>query len=523
MKKTNKWLLTMAAASITVHTAAALPAAHAAEAEGAAVRAMVSDMQGTLKWNTRDKSANISLGDTTAVFRTGSAKAALDSVEVTLDQAPSIENGKLYISEQAAKQLRDRVIAAQNGTGYKLAGSFQMPSGKAEIAASTPDGSRLLVTEADKGSVSVLDITYTDQVSEIKNISFHSLSDKAEVTSVAVMPDGKHAIAVIRTGDNFNDPNPGMAAVINLDTYEIAKVYETGIGPDSIAISRDGNYAVIAIEDEEIDPKTEEFDYAANKRPGSIAVLHFPEGNVLAGELVQVPVDLSGVKGAIYPHEPQPEYVAISPDSTTAAVTLQENNVIAVVDLKTRKLVRIFALGTTSHAADAKDDDRVSFTDEITARYEPDGIAFTTDGRYLLTANEGDLGEDEFKDGVKAGGRNIAVWSLEGDKIYDSADVIDKAAARVGSYPDGRSEKKGSEVENLTIAKVNGRDIAAVASERADAILFFDLSNPEAPALLGLIPTAGESPEGIHYVNTSDTFISADEGTGTISFYKRQQ
>lgn len=521
MKKTNKWLLVMAAAFIT--TVAALPAAHAAEAESEAVRTMVSDMQGALKWNGKDKSANVSLGDTTAVFRTGSAKAVLDGVEVTLDQAPYIDNGKLYISENTAKQLRGSVIDAQNRTGYELAGSFQMPSGKAEIAASTPDGSRLLVTEADKGSVSVLDITYTDQVREVKSISFSSLSDKAEVTSVAVMPDGKHAIAVIRTGDNFNDPNPGMAAVIDLDTYEIAKVYEIGIGPDSIAISRDGSYAVIAIEDEEIDPKTEEFDYAANKRPGSIAVLHFPEGNVLAGELVQVSVDLSGVEGAVYPHEPQPEYVAISPDSATAAVTLQENNAIAVVDLRTRKLVRVFALGTTSHAADAKDDGRVSFTDEITARYEPDGIAFTSDGRYLLTANEGDLGEDEFKDGVKAGGRNIAVWSLEGDKIYDSADLIDKAAARVGLYPDGRSEKKGSEVENLTIAQVNGHDVAAVASERADAILFFDLSNPESPALLGLIPTAGESPEGIHYVSASGMFVSADEGTGTISFYKRQQ
>ncbi|MDP4095274.1 stalk domain-containing protein [Paenibacillus sp. P96] len=521
--KTKKLLYAMAAASITVSAASAVPAAHAAEqkSEGTAVRAMVTDMQGTLKWNTEDKSANVSLGNTTAVLQAGSAKAVLQGAKVTLDQAPYIKEGKLYISAAAAKQLRSGVIAAQNRTGYELAGSFQMPSGKAEIAASTPDGSRLLVTEADEGSVSVLDITYTDRVSELKKISFHSLSDKAEVTSVAVMPDGKHAIAVIRAGDNFNDPNPGMAAVIDLSTYEIVKVYEIGIGPDSIAISRDGSYAVIAIEDEELDPETEEFDYAANTRPGSIAVLHFQGGDVLAGELVQVPVDLSGIKGAVYPHEPQPEYVSISPDSTTAAVTMQENNTIAIVDLPTQKLVRVFALGTTTHAADAKDDDRVSLTDEITARYEPDGIAFTSDGQYLLTANEGDLSEDEFTDGVKAGGRNIAVWSLEGEKIYDSADLIDKAAAQVGLYPDGRSEKKGSEVENLTIAQVNGRDIAAVASERADAILFFDLSDPKSPALLGLIPTAGESPEGIHHVSTRDMFISADEGTGTISFYKR--
>ena len=146
-------------------------------------------------------------------------------------------------------------------------------------------------------------------------------------------------------------------------------------------------------------------------------VVSFAGGNVLEGEITNLPVSLDNVKGAIYPHDPQPEYVAISPDSKTAAITLQENNVVAIVDLETKKISSIFALGTTSHQADLKDDGIVQFKETLTARYEPDGIAFSADGKYLLTANEGDLGKNEFEDGVKAGGRNIAVWNLQGQDV----------------------------------------------------------------------------------------------------------
>lgn len=288
-----------------------------------------------------------------------------------------------------------------------------MPGGKAEISASTPDGQRLLVTEADNGSISVLDIADLNNINVLKTVSFHDLSVKAEVTSVTVSKDGKYGLAVIRTGDTNTEANKGLLAIVDLTTYKTVKTYELGIGPDSIALSPDGLHAVIAIEDEELNKAADEIDYANAKRPGSIMIVSFAGGNVLEGEITNLPVALENVAGASYLHDPQPEYVAISPDSKTAAVTLQENNAIAVVDMETKKISSIFSLGTTSHQADLKDDGIVQFTESLTARYEPDGIAFSADGKYLLTANEGDLGKDEFDDAVKAGGRNIAVWDLQ--------------------------------------------------------------------------------------------------------------
>ncbi|OWR28715.1 hypothetical protein CDO73_17610 [Saccharibacillus sp. O23] len=522
-KKIRRLILSLAGASLASGLLSlnpnAAPAAAAAADPSPSLRTIIENMQGEIHWESGTGRIAFRSDTLSGSLHIGQTSMTLNGQQLTLDSAPRVKEGRAYVSESTLKLLLDAAASAQNKTGFSLVASFAMPSGKAEIASSTPDGQRLIVTEADAGSIAVLDISDVKRTSLLKSVSFKALSQAAEVTSVAATPDGKYALAVIRTGDTMQAANPGILAVVDLSSYTVAKTYELGIGPDSIAVSKDGRYAVIAIEDEELDPETEEFDYPNAERPGSIAVMEFDGGDALKGKLTDLPVDLSGVRGAVYPHEPQPEYVAINEAGTTAAVTLQENNVIALVDLPSKTITEMFALGTTKHAADLRDDGRVAFADTMTGRFEPDGIAFSPDGQYVITANEGDLGKNEFDDGVKAGGRNIAVWDLNGKKIYDSLNLIDEAAAEAGIYPEGRSPNKGSEVENLTVSTVGGRPLLAVAAERADAVLFFDLTDAAKPAYLGLIRTAGESPEGIHRVNGRDLFVSADEGTGTISFY----
>lgn len=522
-KKIRRWVFILAGASLASGLLSlspnVAPAAAAAADPSPSLRTVIGNMQGKIHWESETGRITFRSDTLSGSLRIGQTSMTLNGQPLTLDSAPRVKEGRAYVSESTVKLLLDAAASAQNKTGFALVSSFAMPSGKAEIASSTPDGQRLIVTEADAGSIAVLDISDVKRPSLLKTVSFKALSQAAEVTSVAATPDGKYALAVIRTGDTMQAANPGILAVVDLSNYTIAKTYPLGIGPDSIAVSKDGRYAVIAIEDEELDPETEEFDYPNAKRPGSIAVMEFDGGDALKGKLTDLPVDLSGVTGAVYPHEPQPEYVAINEAGTTAAVTLQENNVIALVDLASKTITETFALGTTRHAADLQDDGQVAFADTMTGRFEPDGIAFSPDGKYLITANEGDLGKNEFDDGVKAGGRNIAVWDLQGNLVYDSMNLIDEATAKAGLYPDGRSPNKGSEVENLTVSTVGGRSILAVAAERASAALFFDLGDPARPAYLGLIPTAGKSPEGIHRVNGRDLFVSADEGTGTISFY----
>jgi hypothetical protein len=113
----------------------------------------------------------------------------------------------------------------------------------------------------------------------------------------------------------------------------------------------------------------------------------------------------------------EPEYVAISDDSKTAYVTLQENNAIAVVDLPSARVTALHPLGTKDHSQrinqlDASDRDggfRLR-TWPIEGLFLPDAIAFYLhDGhRYLVTANEGDAREyDCYEELERVGGLDL--------------------------------------------------------------------------------------------------------------------
>lgn len=343
MKKRNQWLAVLSMTAILTAGATSYTSMiHAADAtkttnDHVVLRTAIQNMQGTVTWNGSSHSVDIQIADTKVQLPIGTSSVTINGVKTPLDSKSYITKGTTYVSSQTLKLITDQLILKQNKTGFEQTATFQMPGGKAEISASTPDGQRLLVTEADNGSISVLDIADLKNVNLLKTVSFQDLSAKAEVTSVTVSKDGKYGLAVIRTGDTDSEANKGLLAIVDLTTYKTVKTYELGIGPDSIALSPDGLHAVIAIEDEELNKAADEIDYANTKRPGSIMVVSFAGGNVLEGEITNLPVSLENVEGAIYPHDPQPEYVAISPDNKTAAITLQENNVVALVDLETKK------------------------------------------------------------------------------------------------------------------------------------------------------------------------------------------
>ncbi|AIK37915.1 lactonase, 7-bladed beta-propeller family protein [Bacillus pseudomycoides] len=420
------------------------------------------------------------------------------------------------------QMVTDFIGKKHKDTKVNRIASFQMPNGKAEITASTPDGNTLVVTEADLGQIQILSIADLENIKVLGNVSFKEIHSEAEVTSVTVTPDGKYALAAFRTGDNLYYANKGQVAVVDLAAQRVVKTYEVGVGPDSVALTADGRTLIICNEDEENDPNDEnEVNMKKTKRPGSISMITFPDGDVMRGEHIELPIHMSNISnGAIYKHDPQPEYVAISAKGDKAAVTLQENNAVAIVNIVEKRIENIFGLGITTHKADLKKDGTVSFQDEVTARLEPDGVTWDPSGRFLITANEGDLGKNEFKDGVKSGGRNISVWSQDGSLVYDSMNLIDEKVAAAGLYPDNRSENRGSEVENVATGMIKGNSILAVAAERANAVLFFDMTIPMFPVYIGLAPSAGAAPEGIYKVNGRDLFVSADEVDGVLSFYR---
>ena len=154
-----------------------------------------------------------------------------------------------------------------------------------------------------------------------------------EPTSVAVA--GGKVLAGVNTSESKAKPS-GNLTVIDLAGRTIEKTCDLGGQPDFVAVSKDGAFAAIAIENE----RDEEIN------DGEIPQL--PAGNLKIVPLsAGVPdcdgiktVDLTGI-AAVAPEDPEPEFVAFN-DRNEIAVTLQENNHVAIVDAASGKIVAQF-------------------------------------------------------------------------------------------------------------------------------------------------------------------------------------
>lgn len=248
----------------------------------------------------------------------------------------------------------------------------------------------------------------------------------------------------------------------------------------------------------------------------------------------------------------EPEYIAVSPDGTTARVALQEANAFGVLDIASATITEIQPLGLKDHSLpgnglDASDrDDAINIVSwPVFGMYMPDAIAsFEVGGNtYFISANEGDdRGEDsDIEDidldptafpnaaelqqvenlgrlGVSTvdgdtdgdgdydqlfsyGARSFTIWNADGDVVFDSGDQFEQITA--AAFPDnfnadndendaeGRSDNKGPEPEAVTTGVINGRTFAFVGLERIGGIMVYDVSDPAAP-------------EFVQYINNRD-------------------
>jgi 2',3'-cyclic-nucleotide 2'-phosphodiesterase (5'-nucleotidase family) len=283
----------------------------------------------------------------------------------------------------------------------------------------------------------------------------------------------------------------------------------------------------------------------------------------------------------------EPEYVAVSPDGTKAMVTLQEANAVALLDIATATFTSIVPLGEKDYStllADFSDQDggiNLGTGKPVFGLYMPDAIAsFSAGGdTFYITANEGDdrndfltetttvanaaydlddtvfpneaalkantslgrlvvsnqpgLRGDVDNDGdidriLSYGGRSISILDSNGNRIYDSGDLLDQKLSAIGSpfFDDGRSDAKSIEPEGVTTGGIDGRTYAFVALERARSVAAFDVTNPAAPTYAGLAANATDAnPEGITFISKADSPIGqpmiavTNETSNTLTFY----
>ena len=278
----------------------------------------------------------------------------------------------------------------------------------AEIPAFDPVNMRIFIVNAQKGAVDVLDASDPANPTLIETLTATGIAADAVVNSIAYK-GGYLAVAIEASPKTDN----GYVALYDATTLELLGSEQVGAQPDMLAFSPDGKYLLTANEGE---PSN---DYSVDP-VGSISILSltdddivevrtatFSSFNARRDELVAAGVRIFG-PGASVEQDLEPEYIAISDDSSTAWVALQENNALAKIDIASATVTDILPLGYKDHGVagngiDASDEDgeiNITTWPGVLGMYQPDAIAAYSAGgsTYLVAANEGDArawGEDD--------------------------------------------------------------------------------------------------------------------------------
>ncbi len=426
----------------------------------------------------------------------------------------------------------------------------------AEIPAYDPDSQRVFVVNGDSDAIDILDILNPTNPVKIGEIDLTSFGEGAN--SVAVK-NGMVAVAV----EAENGTEPGQAVFFDTDGNFLNNI-AVGVLPDMITFSPDGSKVLTANEGEPTDEGNPD---------GSVSIVDLSDGidNLTVANAEFTPFNgqeselrMQGVR--IFPDtsvsaDVEPEYIDITADGTTAYVSLQENNAVAVINIATATVTDIQPLGLkdwsqASNQLDASDrDDAINIRNwPVFGMYMPDSIGvYDVNGEtYYVTANEGDArSEDErvkdltldptaFPDATELqadenlgrlevssidgdtdgdgdydqlltyGGRSFSIFDGHGNIVFDSGS--DFAEITAAAFPDNfnssndensfdsRSDAKGSEPEGIEIGEVEGKTYAFVGLERIGGIMVYDITTPE-------------TAEFVQYLNNRD--FSGDPEAGT--------
>lgn len=359
----------------------------------------------------------------------------------------------------------------------------------AEIVAASSDGMTLIYSDSPREAVGFVDITDPASPEPSGTIDLDG-----EPTSVAVA--GDYALVAVNTSADFVNV-AGELVVVAIASQTIVETIDLGGQPDSVAVSPDGSYAAVVIENERDEDLGE--GGLPQAPPGKLVVIGL-DGD--PSDWVATDVDMIDLDGAVEPGDPELEFVDINSDNI-AVVTLQENNAIALVDLAEASVIDSFSAGTVDLAGvDATEEDAlISQTESLSdVPREPDGVTWLSN-EYFVTADEGDW---------MGGSRGFTIFDTSGNVVFTSGNQIDQMAARIGHYPDGRSENKGAEPENAEFAVYGSERYLFINSERASLVFVYDVADLTRPVFKQVLPAA-LGPEGALAIPSRNLLVTASE------------
>lgn len=430
---------------------------------------------------------------------------------LTMPVAEAVQGvkGKAVPNSAAVADLKTPALAFERIASFPVYLNTDINSETvAEIVAASADGNTLVYTDGKTGNVGFVDISDPAQPQADGVIAVGG-----EPTSVAVT--GGYALVAVNTSPSFIAPS-GKLLVIDMATKSIVAEHTLGGQPDSVAVSPDGRYAAIVIENE----RDEDL---GNGEPPQV-----PGGFMMIIDLLGAPddwglrsVDFTGLPD-LYPNDPEPEYVDIN-HQNIAVVTLQENNHIILVDLESGDALLDFDAGViTLEQVDSDDNGLIQLQETLAdVAREPDGVSWITHKQFA-TANEGDL---------FGGSRGFTIYDATGNVVHESGNSVEHLIVQHGHYPEKRSDNKGNEPENVESGEYLGEKYLFVGSERASAVLVYKVrgNSGMAPYFVQLLPTPVK-PEGLLAIPQRNLFVVVgeedardDKIRSALSVYRLQQ
>lgn len=254
---------------------------------------------------------------------------------------------------------------------------------------------RLFITNAASDSIDIIDLSDPANPSVFGRIDIKPYG--GGVNSVVVLGNGYIAAAI----EDTVKQNPGKAVFFDTDG-NLETMVTVGALPDMITVSPDGMKVLTANEGE----PNADYDNDPN---GSISIINIMGGvanltqaDVTTLEFMNAPDTIAGAlkkPDATYAQDLEPEYIAVTPDGSTAVVVCQESNVAIIVNLAMDTIMAYVGLGFKDHSlpgngldASNRDDSIIIKNWPVKGVYQPDAIAaYAVNGLpYFVTANEGD-------------------------------------------------------------------------------------------------------------------------------------
>ncbi|MBD1917191.1 choice-of-anchor I family protein [Phormidium sp. FACHB-322] len=437
----------------------------------------------------------------------------------------------------------------------------------AEIVVHDPATQRLFVVNANVPTVEVLDISNPSNPTKLFDIDPSAYG--AGANSMAIS-NGIVAIAI----ESAEKTDPGSVVFFDVDGNFLNAV-TVGALPDMLTFTPDGTKVLVANEGE---PNA---DYSIDPE-GSISIIDLSGGvenltqaNVTAAgftafndqrdALIADGVRIFGPNATVA-QDVEPEYIAVTGDSRTAYVALQENNALAVVDIASGVVTDILPLGYKDHSVvplDASDrDDAINITTypNLFGMYMPDAISLYEAGgaTYIVTANEGDAREyDTFAEEARVkdlaldpvafpnaaelqadealgrltvtttlgdadgdglyeelyafGGRSFSIWNTQGNLVYDSGAEFEQTIAELFPTEFNSDNSENGSFDSRSDAKGPEPEGVTIGDVNGRTYAFIGLERFGGVMTYDI--TDPSSPSFVDFVNNRDFAGDAEAGT----------